>query len=638
MLEFFTLRASVDWLLNLAGWAGLSLSHGPSLRQSHCSTVRQPEHHPDPATPTGPTPPNQEPPEVTFNPFLNPDPERIFLETDLIRGLWDAFPVSPGHALLIPRRPAPTWFDATPEEQQALTAAIATTKEIIEKTHSPQGYNIGINSGAAAGQTVFHLHVHVIPRYEGDVEDPRGGVRYVIPNKANYLKGADTTREAPAQPYASQQSELFTDHSPLLKPLQQDFSKAGKVDLAVAFLQESGVEAILPQLEDLLFQRQGACRLVTGDYLQITHPNALERLLTLAERFPNRLITRIFQTQKAGQAFHPKAYLFTKSSGQATAYVGSSNLSRPALTNSVEWNYRFQSDLDPRGTRQVQAEFERLFDHPATRALTWEWLNHYRANRPAMQTEPREILDDAPLKIDGPHPIQKQALKALQQTRAKGNKSGLVVLATGLGKTWLSAFDSEQFERVLFIAHREEILNQAMTTFRRIRPQAGFGQYHAGEKTADAQVLFASIQTIHRDEHLLRFAPDAFDYIVVDEFHHACASTYRKVIDYFEPHFLLGLTATPERTDGGNLLALCGQNLVFRCDLAEGIRQELLCHMQYYGVPDIVDYKAIPWRNRRLDPEELSMALATRKRADNCWEQYEKFKGERTVAFCSALG
>ena len=121
------------------------------------------------------------------SPFLTADPTRIFLKTDLILGLWDAFPVSPGHALLVPRRVVATWFDASPEEQQALTEAITTTKEIIEKSHAPDGYNIGINAGAAAGQTVFHLHVHVIPRYRGDVEDPRGGVRHVIPSKANYL-------------------------------------------------------------------------------------------------------------------------------------------------------------------------------------------------------------------------------------------------------------------------------------------------------------------------------------------------------------------------------------------------------------------------------------------------------------------
>jgi diadenosine tetraphosphate (Ap4A) HIT family hydrolase len=119
-------------------------------------------------------------------PFCRPDPDRVFLETEHVLGLWDGFPVSPGHALLVTRRHIPTWFDATPAEQQALSAAIATARREIEKKNQPQGYNVGFNSGEAAGQTVFHLHVHVIPRYQGDTPDPRGGVRGVIHGKAAY--------------------------------------------------------------------------------------------------------------------------------------------------------------------------------------------------------------------------------------------------------------------------------------------------------------------------------------------------------------------------------------------------------------------------------------------------------------------
>lgn len=121
------------------------------------------------------------------SPFLNPDPERVFYRSDLAIGLWDAFPVSPGHALIVPRRVVPSWFEASREEQIALLEGIDAARLAVEAEHQPDGYNIGINVGSAAGQTVFHLHVHVIPRYKGDVDDPRGGVRHVIPGKANYL-------------------------------------------------------------------------------------------------------------------------------------------------------------------------------------------------------------------------------------------------------------------------------------------------------------------------------------------------------------------------------------------------------------------------------------------------------------------
>jgi len=221
-------------------------------------------------------------------------------------------------------------------------------------------------------------------------------------------------------------------------------------------------------------------------------------------------------------------------------------------------------------------------------------------------------------------------------SRSQGNQAGLVVLATGLGKTWLSAFDALAFKarRILFVAHREEILRQARDTFRRIRPEASLGFYTGQDKAPDAEVIFASIQTLGRVNHLRRFGPQDFDYIVVDEFHHAAARSYRKLIDYFEPGFLLGLTATPERTDGGNLLALCGENLVFRSDLLEGIRRELLCPFHYFGVPDDVDYRNIPWRSGRFDETALTQAVATNKRAQNALEQYRARAGKQTLAFC----
>jgi superfamily II DNA or RNA helicase len=209
-------------------------------------------------------------------------------------------------------------------------------------------------------------------------------------------------------------------------------------------------------------------------------------------------------------------------------------------------------------------------------------------------------------------------------------------MATGLGKTWLAAFDSVGFDRVLFVAHREEILNQALNTFRKIRPDANLGLYMGGQYDTDADVLFASIQTLGRANHLRQFSPERFDYIVVDEFHHAAASTYRRLIDYFEPNFMLGLTATPERTDGGDLLALCGENLVFRCDLIDGIERKLLCPFAYFGVPDEVDFSNIPWRSGRFDPQALEFAVATDKRAQNAFEQWQKHGQSRTLAFCAS--
>jgi superfamily II DNA or RNA helicase len=247
-----------------------------------------------------------------------------------------------------------------------------------------------------------------------------------------------------------------------------------------------------------------------------------------------------------------------------------------------------------------------------------------------------KVVPEAARRVPAPHAIQVEALAALENTRAAGNTVGLVVLATGLGKTWLGAFDTNRAEylRVLFVAHREEILTQARDTFALIRPDARLGFYTGIEKVQEADIVFASIQTLGRRQHLQNFAPDSFDYIVVDEFHHAAARSYRGLLDHFVPKFLLGLTATPERTDGGDLLTLCQENLVYRCDLAEGIRRGLLCPFRYFGVPDDVDYSNIPWRSSRFDEEALTTAVATETRARNVLEQYRKRGGKRTLAFC----
>jgi len=236
-----------------------------------------------------------------------------------------------------------------------------------------------------------------------------------------------------------------------------------------------------------------------------------------------------------------------------------------------------------------------------------------------------------------PWPIQIEALRALEKTRIQGFRRGLVVMATGLGKTLLAAFDSNRpdFRRVLFIAHREEILRQSRNAFRRVRPDGRFGFFLGVDKDPEAEVVFASIQTLYRN--LDRFESDWFDYVVVDEFHHAAAPTYRRAIERFHPKFLLGLTATPDRLDGADLLALCGNNVVFECDLVEGIRQERLSPFHYWGIKDVADYAPIPWRNGRFDSDKLAQAIETMQRAEQALAEWRKRAVGPTLAFCTTI-
>lgn len=594
-------------------------------------------------------------------PFCSPAAESIFHAGALTLGLWDAFPVSPGHVLLVPKRHIASWFEATKDEQAELLAAFDIAHAEIAKRYPADGVNIGINVGAAAGQTVEHLHVHVIPRRQGDVSDPRGGVRHVIQARGNYLApneatgplaGASIAADAARTPNGLAESGILADgphrrplvtgdhDDPLLPHLVGHIKHASAFDIAVAFILPSGVARIREHLRDLL-NWGGSVRLLAGDYFDVTDPGALRRLLDLVEetKARGRLELRIFESST--QAFHPKVYIFHSPAGESVAYVGSSNLSKSALEEGIEWNYRVVPSADRGGFDAIAQSFERLFRHPKTCALDHAWLDAYeRRRRPVEDRRSTDVQPEPPESVPEPHEIQREALAALANTRAEGNRAGLVVLATGLGKTWLAAFDTvtrpEEFRRILFVAHREEILTQAMETFRRIRPTAHLGLYTGQEKTPDAEIVFASVRTLGRSRHLDAFDEAAFDYIVVDEFHHAAAVTYRRILDHFDPRFLLGLTATPERTDGGDLLALCGENLVYRRDLAEGIRRELLAPFRYFGVPDDVDYQNIPWRSTRFDEQALENALATQTRAQNALEQWREKVGprSRTLAFC----
>lgn len=570
----------------------------------------------------------------------------MFFRGSHVYGLWDAFPVSPGHALLIPIRHIATWFDATDAERSELITAIEQVRTAVEAAHAPEGYNIGINVGEVAGQTIFHLHVHVIPRYRGDVDEPRGGVRGVIPGKAiypadriaeairEYRVGDASSTGAPRPPHA--RALVTGGDDPLLPHLRAHLAAAIRLDVAVAFVLARGLLSIEEHLRDLV-RRGGRLRFLTGDYRDVTEPEALLRLLdidTLGPPVAGQVELRVFESRDT--TFHPKAYIIHLPGIDGVAFVGSSNVSEPALGSGIEWNYRVVPSRDRAGFTAAVSAFETLFRDHRTQPLDAAWIEAYRRRR---LLAPAAVIRDVapePLAPVTPHDVQREALDALTHTRSDGNAAGLVVLATGLGKTWLAAFDTTtaDYRRVLFVAHREEILDQALRTFRRIRPQARLGLYTGSEKDRYADVLFASVQTLGRNRHLGQFARDAFDYIIIDEFHHAAATTYRRIIDYFTPRFLLGLTATPERADGGDLLALCGENLVYQCDVTEGIRRGLLVPFHYFGVPDEVDYRNIPWRSSRFDEEALTRAVATASRAQNALEQWREKAGRRTLAFC----
>lgn len=573
------------------------------------------------------TSPNQA--NLMHCPFCRTPDSQVLFRNEHVFAVWDRYPVAEGHLLVITNRHISNWFEATEEEHLAIIRGLEQGRKVIADEFSINEYNIGVNVGQAAGQTIPHLHVHLIPRREGDVIDPRGGIRHVIPGKGNYLKtspaGVDLLRDNSGEAQLVRGAD-----DPLLPHLRGNIDRAKRVDIAVAFILKSGVALIREHLADLI-RRGGQVRIVTGDYFDVTDPDALVELNDLGEN----MHLRVFEASDT--SFHPKSYIFYNSQHQGTAFVGSSNLTLTALRGGIEWNYRVLEDQTDRGFVDVANAFEQLFNDEKVRTVDAEWIDAYRKRRRSDDSVSHQgVQIEEPEAPPQPHEVQEEALAALQATRLLDNEAGLVVLATGLGKTWLSAFDSSrpEFKKVLFVAHREEILAQAMRTFRRIRPHARLGLYNGKEKTKEADILFASVQTLSRSGHLQKFERDSFNYVIVDEFHHASAKTYQRLISYFTPRFLLGLTATPERMDGGDLLALCQENLVYRKDLIAGIKSGLLCPFKYFGVPDEVDYANIPWRSSGFDKQALTNAVATQRRANNALEQYRKNGGDRTLAFC----
>ena len=203
-----------------------------------------------------------------------------------------------------------------------------------------------------------------------------------------------------------------------------------------------------------------------------------------------------------------------------------------------------------------------------------------------------DLQDNEITALFEPRGAQIEALCALENTRVEGAKRALVQAATGVGKTYLAAFDSKKYGRVLFVAHREEILKQAAESFKNVRNSDDYGFFDGESKCTDKSVIFASVATLGRNEYLndKYFAPDYFNYIVIDEFHHAVNDQYQRIVNYFNPQFLLGLTATPERLDGRNIYEICDYNVPYEISLKEAINKGMLVPFHYYGIFDETDY------------------------------------------------
>ena len=446
--------------------------------------------------------------------------------------------------------------------------------------------------------------------------------------------------------------ELITRQ--LGKHILKQMDSASSICILTSFVMKSGVEFLCEGLKRAA-ERGAEIKVCTGDYLFVTQPDALKLLMEISPRIE----VRIWRSN--GTSFHPKAYLF-QTDEQEHLFVGSSNLSRSALSSGVEWNVSVSDETE------VFAEGLRLFSETflasQTIPLNEETLKEYRnrydsfhVNSPNIaktwtETEELElmlpiendrkeveVIKDPPATYGGIQPrfAQVEALEELEKTMEEDYRKALVVMATGLGKTYLAGFFAQRFQRVLFIAHREEILYQAKKSFQNIMPDKTFSIFNGHIKESEGDAIFASIYTLSMQKHLHTFDRDEFDLIIIDEFHHAAADSYQRVIEYFQPKFLLGITATPDRNDNKDVYAICDGNVAFRLDFLDAIERKWLAPFKYFGVYDDTDYSQITWLGNRYDELELLQIQLRDEMAEKILEAWNQHKQTRTIGFCSSI-
>ncbi len=422
----------------------------------------------------------------------------------------------------------------------------------------------------------------------------------------------------------------YRNHEKVLTSLLTELHTCTEFYFSVAFITSSGLATLLNTFRELRDHNIKG-KILTTNYLSFTDPKALEKLLL----FPNIEVRAYTEGN-----FHPKGYIF-RQSNYWSVIIGSSNLTQDALSKNMEWNLKVISCVDGELVRTTRNEFDKVWTKAVP--VTPQWISEYAElfrNETALRNrnvqELPEIIDDEREIV--PNLMQKEAMSSLLTIRAQNKNRALLISATGTGKTYLAAFDVQQFapKRFLFLVHRETIARKTEASFREILGDSiNTGFLVGSEREIEAKYVFGMIQTISRDDVLHSISPNTFDYIVIDEAHRSGAASYQKIMNYFKPKFLLGLTATPERTDDFDIYSLFNHTIASEIRLQRALELDMLCPFHYYGISEI------NVNGQEIDELASFSNLVSTERLDHIVENIELYKNntEKTkgLIFCSRI-
>jgi superfamily II DNA or RNA helicase len=441
-------------------------------------------------------------------------------------------------------------------------------------------------------------------------------------------------------------SELFTGGNvglSLESELKKEILSANRVDLLVSFIKFKGIIILERELREFT-KRGGKLRVITTTYMGASDYKAIQ----LLSQMDNTEVKISYNT--GNERLHAKAYLFFRDTSFHTGYIGSSNFSRSALTDGLEWNIK----ITTKEVSHIIDKFQKTFDS-YWQSEDFELFNdefHKEKLIASLNQGKNSKVSEINLNFFEikPFPFQAEILEKLEVERTIHNRNrNLIVAATGTGKTVISALDYKRFKKenksskLLFLAHRKEILQQSLSVYRGVLRDNNFGELWVdGLVPTNYEYIFASIQTVNNRLDELALTPEYFDFIVIDECHHLTANTYRALINYFKPKILLGLTATPERMDGGDIQEDFHNRIAAEIRLPEALNRKLLSPFQYFGVTDSIDLSNIGWEKGRYVSSELTnLYTANDRRVREIIDALNKYTKDsqdvRAIGFCVTM-